>query len=256
MTMTTWLALVAAALAPVAARADGQCHVVDVAVTTADDSSNTAAPLHLRPQVVVWIEDAAGAYVDTLYITQQTGTYGLGNRPGRFDFNSGPLWPYGRRTTTFPVWSHLAKPELTGYPFPVVGYRNGDDNNLSHPLGESSSELHYCQPLTTTDPRWTVALDATSCASTGTDKGQFSASLGTTGYPPRVDVIRRAEDSADVDMYPLMNPFDGVSQATPQNGVPAQITWPIPPLLPSGSYIVVVEVAKEFDYNATYNPTV
>ena len=248
--------LLAVALAPASARAGGDCHVVDVTFTTADDSANAAAPLHLRPQVVVWVEDAAGTYVDTLYITQQTGTYGLGNRPGRYDFNSGPLWPYGRRTTVFPVWSHVAKPDLVGYPFPVVEFRNASDSALSHPLGESSSELHYCQPLTTNDPRWTAALDAMSCASTGTDKGRFSTTLGTTGYPPRVDVVPGAADSADVDLYPTMNPFDGVSQATPQSGVPAQITWPIPALLPGGTYVVVVEVAKEFDYNATYNDTV
>ncbi|MEO7329644.1 MAG: hypothetical protein ABI193_13780, partial [Minicystis sp.] len=32
-----------------------------------------------------------------------------------------------------------------------------------------------------------------------------------------------------------------------------QITWPIPQLLDAGTYAVVVEVSKEFDYNATYN---
>ena len=29
----------------------------------------------------------------------------VGNRPGRFDFNSEWRWPYGRRTTTFPFWA-------------------------------------------------------------------------------------------------------------------------------------------------------
>ena len=134
-----------AALAPLSARADGQCHIVDITYTTADDSANTRAPIHFRPQVVVWLEDAAGHYVDTLYITQQTGTYGLGNRPGRFDFNSGPLWPYGRRVTTFPVWSHVDKPDLTAmgaYPFPTVEFRNLDDSGLSHPLNNSSHGQH------------------------------------------------------------------------------------------------------------------
>ena len=51
----------------------------------------------IDPQIVIWIEKPTGQYVDTIFITQQTGLYGIGNRPGRFDFNSGPNWPYGRR---------------------------------------------------------------------------------------------------------------------------------------------------------------
>ena len=76
-------------------------------------------------------------YVDTIYMTAKTGIYGLGNRPGRFDFNSGPvpnpaagiddMWPYGRRITTFPVWAHRH-----GMTFPLVVFQDGDENNLSH----------------------------------------------------------------------------------------------------------------------------
>ena len=74
--------------------------------------------------------------------------YGLGNRPGRFDFNSGPpssdLWPYGRRVTTFPVWAHRH-----GLSWPEVDFQNGDDDDLSHPANQSSAELTppYCRPM-------------------------------------------------------------------------------------------------------------
>src|SRR4051812_7716319 len=89
-------------------------------------------------QIVAWLEDGSGKFVDTIYITAQTGTYGLGNRPGRVDFNSGPFWPYGRRITTFPVWAH--RKTLFGSPdlleFPEIEFQNGDDNNLSHPFNE------------------------------------------------------------------------------------------------------------------------
>src|SRR5215216_3351749 len=78
-----------------------QCHVVDVDFVPADVG---AAPMKLPLQIVAWVEDTAGAYIDTVYMTSQTATFGLGNRPGRFDFNSGPKWPYGRRITVFPVW--------------------------------------------------------------------------------------------------------------------------------------------------------
>ncbi|MEM9490026.1 MAG: hypothetical protein AAGC55_12840, partial [Myxococcota bacterium] len=47
------------------------CRVVEVAMTPSPDL-----------QIVVWLEDAAGNFVDTLFITELTGTYGLGNRPG------------------------------------------------------------------------------------------------------------------------------------------------------------------------------
>src|SRR3569623_1031527 len=62
--------------------------------------------------------------IDTIFITQQTGTFGLGNRPGRFDFNTGPNWPYGRRITTFPVWSHA-----NGQQFPQLIFQNDLDQD-------------------------------------------------------------------------------------------------------------------------------
>ncbi len=258
MTRCALLALVLASLEPAVARAGaGQCHVVDVAFTTADDSGNSAAPYHFRPQMVVWLEDTSGAFVDTLYITAQTGTFGIGNRPGRFDFNSGPIWPYGRRVTTFPVWSHKDKPDLEDKgQFPSLEYQDKSDSNLSHAVNKSSTEQHFCRPLDPMEAAWAIAYDAGTCATTAyTDKGEFSATLPPTGYPPRVDVVKSAADSFDVDMYPMMNPFDAVSQATPQEGVASQITWPIPALLPPGDYVMMVEVSKEFDYNGTYNAT-
>ena len=138
------------------------CLLFAPAVALADPGAERCVDVQFTPtdklQLVAWIETAAGAYVDTLYITQQVGTFGLGNRPGRFDFNSGPIWPYGRRTTTFPVWSHRH-----GMSFPVVmfqndptdnpddclalavdtdDYQNCGENDLSHPFGDSSAEVH------------------------------------------------------------------------------------------------------------------
>jgi hypothetical protein len=85
-----------------------------------------------------------------------------------------------------------------------------------------------------------------------TDKGMFNA--GTSHYPPRGDVVRTAgTDSPSVDMYKTMNPFDTVSQATPHIGTAAQISWPIPPELAMGDYVLFLEVSLEQDFNATYN---
>src|SRR4051794_4297845 len=117
------LALLLVPLAlPAAARADSTS-CVDVQFTPTD-----------KLQIVAWVETASGQYVDTLYITQQTGSFGLGNRPGRFDFNSGPNWPYGRRITTFPVWSHHH-----GLQFPTVMFQSA-----------SSGDPDYCFALTGT----------------------------------------------------------------------------------------------------------
>src|SRR5580698_9617390 len=60
-----------AAFAPAIAVADGQ-RCLDTAFTP---TANL--------QIVAWLETASGTYVDTVFITQQTGTFGLGNRPGR-----------------------------------------------------------------------------------------------------------------------------------------------------------------------------
>jgi hypothetical protein len=238
-----------AVLAATEARAEeSKCHVVEVDFMPAE----IATPVAMRApsQIVAWIEDASGNYVDTIFITQQTGTYGLGNRPGRWDFNSGPNWPYGRRVTVFPVWAH--RRAASGAPtWQEVVYQNADDSNLSHPFNQSSREMRFCRPLRREEPGW----DAGTCASTVfTDKGIFDVAR-TSLYPPRNDLTRTTPDHESVDQYAMLNPFDAVSMATPASGIPAELTWPIPDALPPGEYVLWVEVSREFDHNATYSIT-
>jgi len=238
-------AALSAALALIGAPAlaeDKRCVHVDYKPVSRPDLPPGKNP---GSQIVAWIEDGNGVFVDTIFITAQTGTYGLGNRPGRVDFNSGPFWPYGRRLTVFPVWAHRH-----GQTFPEIIFQNGDENNLSHPFNESSKDIRYCRPMMTTEASW----DALTCASPNgvyTDKGRVGT--GSSLYPPRQDAKRvPMNDSNDVDMFPTMNPFDAVSQATAKNDVLAQFSWPIPPTLPAGPYVLWLEVSKEFDHNATY----
>src|SRR5688572_9376773 len=123
-----WLAIALGAAAPAQAFAQEEdepaCRVIQFEMTPSDEL-----------QIVIWIEDEAGQYVDTAFITRLTGTYGLGNRPGIMEFNSAREWPYGRRTTTFPVWSGKH-----GMDWPLVLFQGSDsindtvDRNLSHPL--------------------------------------------------------------------------------------------------------------------------
>ena len=194
------------------------------------------------PQVVAWLEDLQGNYIDTVYITHATGTFGIGNRPGRYDFNSAPLWPYGRRVTVFPVWAHKH-----GLTFPELVFQDGNDDGLSHSIAQSSRDTYFCRPLQGPE------LDAMTCPSSIslTDKGQFGPAQSL--YPPRSDLARAGPDTADVDMFAMLNPFDAVSQPTPMFGVDPRPSYEIAPELPAGEYVLWVEVSKEVDMNADYN---
>ncbi len=242
------------ALALVPSPADaGECHLVDVQFQP-ERRTDLGPAKSPAPQIVIWLEDAAGNYKETLFITQLTGTYGLGNRPGRWDFNSGPQWPYGRRLGVFPVWAHRKTPaDFDSIVFqPTTDQIPADDNNLSHPFNKSSRELHFCRPMQPEEP----AYDALSCASPNsvfTDKGVRNADTRNP-YPPRQDVTRApGMDHASVDTYNDMNPFDAVSQATPNTSTLATISWPIPDGFPMGDYVVWMEVSTEFDHNDTYS---
>jgi hypothetical protein len=225
------------------AQQPGMCRVVALDFTAGGFAATSTDP-DIVPQIVAWLEKPTGEYVATMYITDQVGRYGMGNRPGRFDFNTGPNWPYGRRLTVFPVWSNR-----NGQSFQQVSFQDGDDGGLSHRADQSSRETHFCRPLQQSEPQW----DAASCPSTiYTDKGIFNSR--TTGYPPRADVTATGgADSTSVAMYRAMNPFDAVSQASPHLGLPTEVTWPIPQDLPPGDYVVFVEVALERDFNGTYS---
>ncbi len=216
------------------AETERQCHVVQFEMTPSPDL-----------QIVIWIEDEAGNYVDTAFITRLTGTYGLGNRPGMMTFNSGPGWPYGRRTTTFPIWA-----QKHGLDWPSVVFQNDDEQNLSHPLNQSSVEAFYCRPLRSTEAAW----DTRTCASEAvyTDKGELDESTRSK-YPPRSDLVRvPGIDHGTVGEMANLNPFDIVSRATPIGNEKYSINWAIPDGLPPGNYVANIEVSKEFDQNASY----
>ncbi len=231
------------AITPIAAADSSQCRVLDLNFqpSFSTDNPDNAA----EPQIVAWLEDVNGNFVETAYITWQTGTFGLGNRPGRFDFDSGPFWPYGRRETVFPVWA--TKQPLR---WPQLQFQDGDDNDLSHSMGESSKEMHFCRPLRPAE------FDANSCPSASfTDKGEFSSTV-MSRYPPRNDLSgKTAFDNVSVDMFAALNPFDAISQPTPHPGMTARVSWAVPFEVPPGEYVLWMEVSKEFDMNATYNET-
>jgi len=217
---------------------EGMCRIVDTDFTPAEGL-----------QIVVWVETETGDFVDTTFITQTTGSYGLGNRPGIFTFNSGPLWPYGRRETTFPVWA-----ARHGMDWPLIVFQDGNDQNLSHSLSQSSLESHFCRPIKKNEPLWDDTMDTMSCATRAfTDKGTFDA-VRTSKYPPRDDLARVAgKDDDSVAQMASMNPFDAVSKATPLGGANTTLQWRVPKDLPFGNYVLWVEVSQENDMNASYD---
>jgi len=231
------LLLVVPALAH-AERAPGVCIAVTAEMTPTDNL-----------QLVAWVERVDGTFVDTIFITNKVGRYGMGNRPGRPDFNTGgphaDTWPYGRREQTFPVWAHRH-----GKSFPKVVFQSGSENDLSHRLNESSPETGspYCQPWREFEPEF----DTGTCATTAyTDKGTLA--IDSSLYPPRSDLMRRAQDTASVDLYRMLNPFDAVSRPTPLGGMPAALGWAAPQSVDYGDYVLFVEASKTYDFNTSYN---
>jgi hypothetical protein len=210
------------------------CRVIEMDFTPTDDL-----------QIVVWLEDANGVFVETVFITHSVGIYGIGNRPGIMEFNSAWAWPYGRRTTTFPVWAHRH-----GLEWPMLVFQNLDDSNLSHPLSQSSADSYFCRPLQQSDPGW----DTETCASIAfTDKGRFHSELKSL-YPPRNDLVRvDGTDSPDVAVFARMNPFDAVTRATPAGGVLHRLVHALPEAMQPGQYVAWVEVNREFDQNEFYD---
>src|SRR5262249_9424196 len=76
------------------------------------------------PQVAIWLESAPptgappaqrGSFIADIFITNRTGQFGIGNRPGNAMFGSSPRFPYGSRENVLPVWA-WARASVENYP--------------------------------------------------------------------------------------------------------------------------------------------
>jgi len=243
------------ALAPEARAGDPPCGLIEV---------------RLRPgaagmQMAVWLEDKAGNFVDTAYVTRLTGQFGLGNRPGAALLKTDFRWPYGRREMVAPVWAHRRGHQ---YPKVVMGGSCGNAIDAMCMNGSkcggdcddttikvSSYEPFYCSPSGASK------LDAMSCASKGTfSKGAyrpFPAEFSL--YPPRADLLAKdflaAVDSTDYLDFVNQNDLVAVSQATPPAGVDLDpsITWFPQNGLAAGDYVMWVELSAESDFNMAHD---
>ena len=220
----------------------------------AADDGDVLLEFHFQPvpgaQIAVWLEDADGNFVQDVFVTQATGTLGIGNRPGRWDFLSSWRFPYGPRPGVLPVWAHAR--EVT-YPELVFHDDNpADANSLGWHENSSSPEPYFCRPLTAAEHE-TISTDTLTCPSPAvfqSDKGRFSS--GTSVYPPRSDLVEFEPegDHEDVMMFSALNDLDAVTSATPA-GYQAELVTAIIPadVAARGPLVARIEINLENDQN-------
>ncbi len=190
--------------------------------------------MELGPQIAVWLQDANGGfgYVSaqdgtrkdgTLMVTNAVARRGIGNRPGRWDFLSGPLFPYGKRVMALPIWAHAR-----GVTYPTVNMAEAEcavggpgESCLGWHESWSSPEPYYCRPLQPADLTSALGVDAISCPTKfNSEKGKLDATAPTY-YPPRTDLTSfSGADTADPPTYATLNDLDAVAGATPPYGRP------------------------------------
>jgi hypothetical protein len=225
-----------------------------------DESSacvQSVAQMDFGPQIAVWLQDSTGKFVDTLMVTNATARRGIGNRPGRWDFLSGPLFPYGKRVMSLPIWAHARGKTYSTVMMLEAMCGDGTPRPSESCLGwhesYSSDELYFCQPLPLQQTQTAIGttVDAVTCPTAfHSEKGKFDPTTASY-YPPRSDLTSFGpNDGPDPPTYSGINDLDAVAAATPVYGVTNNGIWSVPGDLPPGDYVLMVEVNKEYDTNA------
>ncbi len=208
-------------------------------------------------QVAIWLTDEDGNFVQDVFVTQSTGTLGIGNRPGRWDFLSSWRFPYGPRPQVLPVWAHAR-----GKTYPALVFHDddpGDENSLGWHENSSSAEPYHCRPLTQEEVDFMIEMDAFSCPSPAvfqSDKGMFSAE--NSKYPPRNDLVTFEDgaDHPDVLMFGELNDLDAVTGATPLGEDPEMTTTVVALAdAEAGPLVAWIEVSLEHDENPDWEFT-
>ncbi len=219
----------------------------------------TLQHLDFGPQIAVWIETADHALVDTLMVTSLTATRGIGNRPGVWNFRSGPKFPYGKRWMSLPLWAYAR-----GKLFDAAFMQDDRETWMGFHEAHSSKETYFCRPVSPNEIN--LAVDVVTCPSQNFNsaKGKLESTTKVY-YPPRNDLTMFTNTDCDnvggtlstchvsAATYAALNDLDAVAAATPPYGQPYSRTWHIPPTLPAGDYVIAVEVNKEYDTNAAHS---
>jgi hypothetical protein len=240
-----------------------------------------------RAQIAVWITAEDGTYLRTLSLTQSVSLYGIGNRPGALQMNSGFRWPYGRREGALPVWAHARASAPGAMPFRRVIFQDRlSEGHASRSASDFSRDDYFCLSFNAANSQRN-ALDAVSCASVfNSDKGRYITAEDVAAgyqepaesapgmsspvrldldsfYPPRRDVRRCTSpgcyDHEDVDRFNddarrVMPEIDAVTTATPPGDVRQRLMFSVPEDWTNGTYYVYVEVNVEGDYGPGWGP--
>ncbi|MEO8212748.1 MAG: hypothetical protein ABI560_06135, partial [Myxococcales bacterium] len=133
-----------------------------------------------RTQVAIWVEKSDGTFMDTVGLTQSVSLFGIGNRPGAAQMNSGFRWPYGRREGVLPIWAHRRLSQPGAQMFRRVIFQNRDSEGFaSRTTNDSSADPYYCLSFnqgSSPAERKQDFIDAVTCASANrfmSDKGRF-----------------------------------------------------------------------------------
>ena len=136
-----------------------------------------------------------------------------------------------------------------------------EDELVDHE-NSSSPEPYFCRPMAQPE-----IVDAVTCPSGQfrSVKGLLDSTQPASYYPPRADLFNFGGTlclprigypgscyPGDSAQYTGMNDVDVVAAATPPYGTPFTGSWVVPADLAPGEYRLSIEVAKEFDGNATY----
>jgi len=221
--------------------------------------TQTLQHLDFGPQIAVWLETADHALVDTIMVTSLTATRGIGNRPGVWNFRSGPKFPYGKRWMALPLWAYAR-----GKLFDAVFMQDDRETWMGFHEAHSSRETFFCRPVTPQEIN--LGVDVITCPSQNFNSAKGKLESATKSYyPPRNDVTMFTNSDCDTVVgtlatchvsaadYGALNDLDAVAAATPVYGQPYARTWHIPATLPEGDYAIAVEVNKEFDTNASHS---
>lgn len=232
--------------------------LVGLGLTTATANAaekDVLLEFHFQPvpnaQIAIWLETPDGKFVQDVFVTQATGTLGIGNRPGRSDFLSSWRFPYGPRPGVLPVWGHAR-----GRNYPKLVFHDdspSDQNSLGWHENASSPEPYFCRPLSATEHE-TISMDTMTCPSPAvfqSDKGRFTSE--TSVYPPRSDLVEFEDghDHPDVMEFSQLNDLDAVSKATPAGNAPelATVMVRLDDAAASEPMVAWIEVNLEADEN-------
>ena len=180
------------------------------------------------PQIAVWLQDGSRKVRRHALRHQRHGQYeGSPTVPGRWDFLSGPLFPYGKRVMSLPIWAHArgktyATVMMQEAICEVGGPTFQGESCLGYHESYSSEELYFCRPLQQGEAqvrhRRLPSTRSPAPACFHSEKGNLPATRCPTTRRAVTSRASACTDSEDPPTYAAINDLDAVAAATPGYG--------------------------------------